>query len=600
MDFISFDTETTGLSTWAGARMFSYSTQRPDKRPQVWRCDRFASDAERAHSMRFLRRMFSGKFATPVMMHNAKFDLHHVSAFLGIRAEERVEYHDTMAMSILLQNDHRSHALKDLAWELARIPTDDEKQVNKLRRAGWKYDAMPRHLMDEYQELDAKRTTLLGEFFLPMIRADKGASAEYDVERELLKTTMRMERRGVMLRRRTCERMIADLREKLDAIRDRARDMTGRRLNLSQPDDVRWLLYDHAKLPITKLTAKAGQASTDKSVLLALRAELKEPCEAIELLTQHRSYTRGVAMLRSYLDLADVNDVLHPDIKQNGAKATGRESCQNPNLQNVEDEDKPNPYPVAARDAFRPRPGYVNIHVDYAGIEFRLNVHFSGEQELIDAFNGEEEVDIHSITRDEYWYRDERARLNDEEWAQARQTSKNVNFAIAFGAGMDKVIAMLAPSGISPADVIARYRDYKKRWPKLVGMARDLTRVATEQGYVETQFGRRLHLPEHLAYKGVNYRTQGTAAGVIKRAQIRVDRILQDMTGDEARLLLPIHDELVIEWPRKRLRDAGDVWPHIEAAMCNFPELKVPMAIECEIATASWAHKKEWTWKKSS
>jgi len=112
-----------------------------------------------------------------------------------------------------------------------------------------------------------------------------------------------------------------------------------------------------------------------------------------------------------------------------------------------------------------------------------------------------------------------------------------------------------------------------------------------EQGYVVTMFGRHLSVPIEKSYIGLNYLIQGTAAEIIKRAQVRVDAYLRKYTGRELCILLPVHDELIIECPRRRLRDARDIMRDIVNLMVDFPEFDVPLDVEIDLVVRDWDHK---------
>jgi DNA polymerase-1 len=582
---ISYDTETTGLRLHSGDRMFSYSTCTTTGQCAANRLDGTA--VRKVRNRQRLARLWKDAVSHEVepIMHNAKFDLTATEYELGVRLADNVSFHDTMVQSHLLQNNHPSHALKSLAWELANVPVDDEKVVRAIVGSGGNYQMVPKHLMDEYQFRDAERTMLLHLFFYPKIQRNPQLREIYTMELDLVRTTMRMEKRGVMVRPEATRQVVAELAVKVDEVLDAIEDFAGYRVNPDKTNDLYWLLFDKAELPVLKRT-KTNKPSTTKEDLRILREKYHHP--VLEMVAQYRSWSRGVTMLQSYLDKADAEWVLHPDIRTVGPK-TGRESCRDPNLQNVQKAGALlNPYPIPARKCFRPRPGYVNIHIDYSGIEMVLAIFYSRDALLLKVLR--EDGDPHEPGC-QLFFGDEFTKLDkgSKERAILRSGVKNANFGIIYGARGSKIAGTL---GKDMAWGMAKYREYHETFHGICGLMPAVATQVRETGYVETAFGRELHVPRNKAYMGTNYLIQGTAAGVLKRAQNRVRKVLDDGTGGEAQILLPIHDELVVEWPRKRLNDVPDVLPSIVQVMTNFPEFDIPLKVDMELATVNWADKR--------
>jgi len=329
----------------------------------------------------------------------------------------------------------------------------------------------------------------------------------------------------------------------------------------------------------------SGAPSTNKAVISQLREE--HPHWVLDMVLKHRSWRRGSTMLGSYLDFAGEEDIIHPNIKTCGA-ATSRESCSNPNLQNVEKTGVLlNPFPVPSRTVFRPRPGFVNFHIDYAGIELRLLVHYSDDKRMIEAIlKGE---DVHALAA-EVFYGDRFRRAKGSERTTLRGAAKNANFAIPYGASGKKVGATL---GIGEREGMQRYAEYRRVFPGLCGLTKKIIEEVLETGHVLTAFGRKLYIPKDKPYIGTNYKVQGTAAGVIKRAQVRVNEYIQKNVGSGMQLLLPIHDEIILECERSLLPYTNEIFRDIREMMIDFPQFKVPMEIEISVATVDWEHKKE-------
>ncbi|NIP40487.1 MAG: hypothetical protein GTN39_03125 [Candidatus Aenigmarchaeota archaeon] len=513
-------------------------------------------------------------------MHNAKFDMTGTENLFDFRFDDDYPFHDTFVLSNLIQNNHPDHKLKNLAWELAGITKDDEKAIKGYAN----YSLVPEYLMDEYQHQDAVRTMLLFRFFLP--RMEKlGLQEIYETELKLERATMNMERHGIMLNIEAALAYIEELKRDAEKVLDDLERYCGRRINPHRDVHVRWLLYEFEKLPVLARTPKTGEPTTKKEFLLELNAKKESP--AIIMLLKARSWLKGITTLKKYIELADEYGIIHPEIKTLGAK-TGRESCKTPNLQNVAKATTlMNPFPIKARKVFRPRPGHINFHIDYAGIELRLLVHYSGDEAMVAELN-KPDGDPHALAA-ETFYLDTFKKAKGARRKQLRDAAKNANFAIPYGASARQMSKTL---GFYGSEAVNAYNRYRNRFPRLASFQRDIMRQVREQGHIKTFFGRILHIAPEKAYVGANYLIQGTAAGVLKRAQVRVEPFLRKETSGEVKPLLPIHDEIIIEYPRRRLKEAREIMKGVKNLMEDF-HFKIPMEVEFDVATANWEDKKE-------
>ncbi len=447
---MAYDTETTGLEPYRGHRMFSFSTCDPEGQTSVVRKDR---DPE---GFQMYGQAVWDREDVYKVMHNAKFDVT-MSIVSGFKVPWKARIHDTMIMSKLLRSDAR-HGLKELCYELAGFPTDDEKAVKRAIGESKDYSRCPDYIMDLYQRRDAERTMLLYEFFWPKIQADERLLRLYNLEIDLIWTTIRIEQRGMMVSPREIEKLSKELAAE------------AARIGKTFPPGVdpdhqsafqKWLFKDLG-LPVLKRSEKTGDPSTKKEILLELFKQYPERVELQNSL-KWRSYTRGVTTIRKYTTFMDDRCVIHPTVNTCAAK-TGRESCERPNLQNVSKENNPNnPFPIPARRCFRVRPGHAAVLLDYSGIEARLLINASQDKEFIRIMN--EGGDPHSEAANELlsslWHRAITSQNNDEIGA-FRYVAKQVNFAIPYGAGLSKVILMLQKlrpivkgmlSSLKPAEV---------------------------------------------------------------------------------------------------------------------------------------------------
>jgi len=253
--------------------------------------------------------------------------------------------------------------------------------------------------------------------------------------------------------------------------------------------------------------------------------------------------------------------------------ATGRLSSTDPNLQNIPIRT---PEGRRIRQAFVAPPGHVLIAADYSQIELRIMAHLSGDAGLLEAFASDR--DIHQATAAEVFG----VGSPDQVTADQRRIAKVINFGLMYGMS---AFGLARNLGIERGAAQQYVELYFRRYPG-VKQYMDTTReMAREQGYVETVFGRRLYLPEirsrnaalrqYAERAAINAPMQGTAADIIKRAMIEVHRWLAGIP--HARLMMQVHDELVLEVAEER---AAEVVDHLRGHMVAAAELRVPLKVE--------------------
>ena len=579
---IAYDTETSGLLSNQNAYMFTYATCDSAGKTLVskqWP-DRPRNAGPKAQ--RRLEWIWSDENKRlPKIMHNAKFDIGMTERHLG-RSLKGHAIHETMALSHLFQNLHPTHKLADLGWELFGYPRDKDDITHRYLTDERGLLDCPEYLLRPYQRKDVERTMLIYQLFYPRLK-EMGCKDEYKMECELTRTTLALENRGMMIHIGRCHELIDEYHAKEEKALADFRAETG---DYAKPTDsvLRHLLYTTLKLPVLKRTKNAKMPSVDADTLKQLEEKTHHPI--FDIVLRVRSYHSGVASIEGYIRHADADGVIHPSIKAFGCD-TGRESCSEPNLQNVQkDTTLKVRHPIRARRAFRPRPGYVNFHLDYSGIEARLAVEASGDPDLITMM--QEDEDMHAAAA-AIFYKDrwDRAQSDPKKRKALRDAAKNGNFCIMYGGGPDKLAACL---GLSLRIAAVRYREYKERWPAFATLNHRVAQEVRDNGYVTTStFNRRLYVPHSTPYAGLNYLIQGKAASVLKRSQNRVHDYLEDATGGEAGIILPIHDEIIVEWPRKRLKESPACLREMRNLMIDFPEFAVPMNVECKMSTADWS-----------
>ncbi len=385
-----------------------------------------------------------------------------------------------------------------------------------------------------------------------------------EIEMPLSGVLRQMEQEGFlvdadMLRRmgEVMDRTIAQLSSEID-------EAFGAKINLNSPKQLGEMLFDRMGLPAPKKT-RTGY-STSAEVLESL-AQSYPICAKI---LEYRKYSKlRSTYIDSLIQLRDENGRVHTHFDQ-VATATGRLSSMEPNLQNI---------PVRTelgreiRGAFIARPGCTLVDADYSQIELRVLAHISGDETMIAAFNADE--DIHARTAAEVY-----GVPLDAVTGQMRSASKAVNFGIVYGISDFALAKNIGVSRAEAKDFISRYFE---RYPGVKAYMDSSVAEARERGYALTLMGRRRYIPE-LGSSNFNLRSfgercamnspiQGSAADIIKLAMIRVARELA-ARGMKTRLILQVHDELILEAPDAEVEAAKEL---LRACMEGVMELKVPL-----------------------
>ena len=382
-----------------------------------------------------------------------------------------------------------------------------------------------------------------------------------------------MERNGVQIDRAELARQSAELGAELMKLEQEAYVAAGQPFNLNSPKQLQEILFDKMGIPTKglKKTAKGG-ISTNEAVLEQLAPDYPLP----KIILQNRS----LAKLKStYTDklpemISPKDGRVHTTYAQ-AVAITGRLASNNPNLQNI-------PIRTAegrrVRRAFTAPQGSVIVSADYSQIELRIMAHLSGDKTLITAFqNGE---DVHRRTAAEVF-----GTAPENVSSQQRRYAKTINFGLIYGMGQYGLAKSLGIDNISAKNFIDRYF---ARYPGVAEYMQRTKEQAAAQGFVETLFGRRLYLPD-IHNKNANARAgaeraainapmQGTASDLIKRAMIDVSRWLVS-DGLKSKLIMQVHDELVLEVPEAELDLVKEKLPQIMAKV-DEGMLNVPLVAE--------------------
>ena len=391
-------------------------------------------------------------------------------------------------------------------------------------------------------------------------------------EMPLVAVLQRMERKGIKLDSDALGRQSAELAERLEELEQSAFALAGESFNLSSPKQLQALLYDKLELPVLRKTP-TGQPSTAEDVL----QELAENYELPQVILRHRSLTKLKSTYTDKLPLERHSETgrIHSNFQQ-AVAATGRLSSTDPNLQNI-------PVRTAegrrVRQAFVCEPGYKLVAADYSQVELRIMAHLSGDAGLLEAFSRAE--DIHRATAAEVFG----VPLEDVDPDQ-RRSAKAINFGLIYGMSAFGLGKQLHIGREEAQQYVDRYFE---RYPGVRAFMDRTQAQATDLGYVETVFGRRLYLPDLRAGRGmlrraalrtaINAPMQGTAADIIKQAMIDIDMWLESEPID-ARMLLQVHDELVFEVNENDLQLLCD---GVKFRMITAAALDVPLVVDVGI-----------------
>ncbi|MGB5255785.1 MAG: DNA polymerase I [Woeseiaceae bacterium] len=390
-----------------------------------------------------------------------------------------------------------------------------------------------------------------------------------EIEQPLVDVLLEMEELGVLVDRKMLTKQSGELARTMAKLEKQAHELAGGPFNLGSPKQLQQILFEKLELPIIRKTPK-GQPSTAEDVLVELASDYELPAVIIEY--------RSVSKLKStYTDKLPLQinprtGRIHTSYHQ-AVAATGRLSSTDPNLQNIPIRTEEG---RRIRQAFIAPKGHVLLAADYSQIELRIMAHLSADKGLLDAFG--KELDVHRATAAEVF----EVPLDDVSVDQ-RRSAKAINFGLMYGMSAFGLAKQL---GIARGEAQAYVDLYFDRYPGVKAYMDNIRQTASEQGYVETVFGRRLYLPEinarnaqrrqYAERSAINAPMQGTAADIIKKAMISVhDWLSNEDTG--ARMIMQVHDELVFEVADDRI-DA--VREHVVELMSTAAELSVPLHVD--------------------
>jgi len=402
--------------------------------------------------------------------------------------------------------------------------------------------------------------------------ADGVRSVYETIELPLVDVLFEMEQNGIVLDVDKIDEIATDLRGRVDEAEKHCHELLGRPFKVGSPKEVAEVLFDELKLTKSKRT-KTG-FSTDASVLEKLSDEHPLPEAILHWRQLQKLESTYVSTLPTYV--AD-DGRIHTTFNQ-AVAATGRLSSTDPNLQNI---------PIRTfegrriRDGFVAQEGHVLMSADYSQVELRVLAHCCGSGALVESFSAGE--DIHRRTASEVW-----SVPMDEVTPEQRSAAKAINFGLLYGMSAFRLGRDLE---ISRTEAQKYMDDYFGRMPEVQGWIDGIKKEAKSNGYVETLYGRRRLIPEIHARsytermagerEAVNTVVQGTAADIIKRAMLRVHAALE-ASDLGARMLLQVHDELLLEVPKAEVEATKEL---LVREMMAAAELVVPLVVN-----VGWGH----------
>lgn len=516
------------------------------------------------------------------VMHPVTFDAYALSK-IGIEVKGPVE--DTYIAASIINEQFASRKLKEMARNYLQADTQSEAQLKRIIRAykqkegseNFGYHKIPRDVIEPYAVDDAKYTLQLYFLFTKPLRRYRKL---YEFEKSLIPIVLEMEKTGMMIDRPFVKQKLDKYSRQLETIeRDMKRYLKKHRLphgasiNFNSPRQIGEVL-EALKIPNLVRTPK-GFVDTSAGVLEMYRRD--QPF--IDQLLNYRFYQKQVGTYFEPLYChysSDHDPIAHFLLWQSGAR-TGRFSAEL--IQTIpRTEEKESIHVLKeTRRAFRPRPGYVYVCIDYKAIEMRLFFHFANAKQLIEKVKAG--WDPHDATCQ---------MLFGKVTKPLRRIAKNINFGFIYGMGKKKLQAQL---GLPLLKCEKIFDNYHRMVPIRQYMSL-VTGKIYRRGYISIDyasdlmdFRRDYRLPSDKAYKGVNTIIQGSAAYVMKHGMRRVTEVIRKK-GIDAKLLMTAHDELIFEVSKKERLDR--VVPILKQAMEDRVTFKVPILADVKWSAKSW------------
>ena len=498
---------------------------------------------------------------------NIKFD-RNVLAKYGINISSIKN--DTMMMSYVLDASATRHNLDALSSYYLNYKTSTFEDVAGKGVKQVTFDQVPIEEATNYAAEDADITLRLYEELNPKLESVESLKKLNDeIEIPLIEVLSEMEQNGAILNSKILSSQSKDLENRIKKLEKKAYEIAGEEFNLGSTKQLREIFFEKLNYRIIKKTP-GGQPSTDEKVLV----ELAEEYELPGVLLEHRTLSK---LKSTYTDklpgqISETTGKVHTSFHQ-AVTTTGRLSSSDPNLQNI---------PIRTEDgrrirqAFEPSKGHRFISADYSQIELRIMAHISKDVGLLQAF--QEGEDVHSKTASEVF-----DVAIEEVTADLRRNAKAINFGLIYGISAFGLGKQLGISRNLAAEYMAMYFEKYPGVKKYMESTKDF---ASQNGYVETLFGRRLYLRDINASNAIrrqaseraaiNAPVQGTAADIMKIAMIKTHQAIK-AENVKAKLILQVHDELILDTPKKEIDSVINL---LTDSMMGAASLDVPLEID--------------------
>jgi len=568
------DIETTGLDPFRGDKIISIAI----------------TDGSRSLALRNNDPKFDGLLFVVLRLladpnntfyiHNAKFDLRFLKTALTSGAPIRASILDTMVLARLYKNDEMSYSLDTVAkW----YKLEKDKKVdlyireNKLYRVeidpttGAKdrvpdFDRVPDELLLPYNIKDAELCFQIGSYlledlavlqenYLDTLSVKKSIFDVVKIESLVTTALLDMEVAGVGLDERYTQRALHSELSRCERSRDEFKRISGRDFidsGKSLHEAFKVIPGDNERIGYTE---KGNPSFTDE-ILSNFTSPLAKAVR------DHReAHKKARTYYGNFVRLKGRDGRIHPSFRQSGT-ATGRLSCADPNLQNV-NKEKDLTQEFLVRGCFTPSPGYKWLSIDYQAQEYRMLLDLAEELPVIEAIKGG--LDVHTATA--------------EIMGVDRTTAKTINFMLLYGGGAQKLADTL---GISLSEAHELKRIYFAKLPMVARFIKGIIAKA-ERGTISNWYGRVYHFQKDYAYKAPNYVIQGGCADVVKIALSRLHKYLEDKS---TRMILQVHDEICFEIAENELA----IIPELQTIMTSaYPHAHLPLLTEASMSDKSWA-----------
>ena len=484
---------------------------------------------------------------------------------------------DTMLLSYVLDAGVNKHNMDELARVHLDLSTIPFKEIAGTGKKQITFDKVAIDKATEYAAEDADITGRLHRLLKPRLVQEKMVTVYETLERPLVPVLVDMEHNGIKVDKDMLNRLSNEFAVRLSDLEGVIHDLAGHAFNIASPKQLGEVLFEEMAIPGGK-KSKTGAYTTGADILEKLAADGHElPEKVLEW--------RALAKLKStYTDA--LQNIINKDTGRIhtsyslAATTTGRLSSTDPNLQNIPIRTEEG---RKIRNAFIPEQGYKLVAADYSQIELRLLAHIAELDSLKKAFN--DGIDIHAMTASEVFG----VPIEGMDPIVRRQ-AKAINFGIIYGISSFGLANQL---GMSRTEAKTFIDKYFERFPGIRHYMEDTKQYCRDKGYVETIFGRKIHIGSINDKNGmrrsfgeraaINAPIQGSAADVIRRAMIQMPDALKQ-AGLNAKMLLQVHDELVFEVPEEEIEKTTPIITSVmEKAALPALQISVPLTVDCGI-----------------